>query len=142
MPPRSAKMKRRIFGFQRRVWWPKWTPASSRSRMETAPVEAGSVETGPVETDMGKLLPDSFCRRAPAEVEAHLPRGEARAPRLGRRGVGTGRGKVSWVESPLVRVAFSACPLQRCGELRRERRGDVDRRLRDRMGEREARGVE
>ena len=27
MPFRSAKMKRRIFGFQRRVWWPKWTPA-------------------------------------------------------------------------------------------------------------------
>ena len=35
MPPRSVKMKRRIFGFQRRVWWPKWTPASSSSRMET-----------------------------------------------------------------------------------------------------------
>src|SRR5439155_18868240 len=29
MPPRSVKMKRFIFGFQRRVWWPKWTPASS-----------------------------------------------------------------------------------------------------------------
>jgi hypothetical protein len=24
-----------IFGFQRRVWWPKWTPASSRSLMDT-----------------------------------------------------------------------------------------------------------
>ena len=24
-----------IFGFQRRVWWPKWTPASSRSLMPT-----------------------------------------------------------------------------------------------------------
>ena len=35
MPPRSVKMKRFIFGFQRRVWWPKWTPASSRSRMDT-----------------------------------------------------------------------------------------------------------
>src|ERR1051326_1329523 len=35
MPPRSVKMKRRILGFQRRVWWPKWTPASSSSRMET-----------------------------------------------------------------------------------------------------------
>jgi hypothetical protein len=22
-------------GFQRRVWWPKWTPASSSCRMET-----------------------------------------------------------------------------------------------------------
>src|SRR6266571_4281157 len=31
MPERSAKMKRRIFGFHRRVWCPKWTPASSRS---------------------------------------------------------------------------------------------------------------
>src|SRR5882757_7737180 len=28
-------MKRRILGFQRRVWWPKWTPASSSSRMPT-----------------------------------------------------------------------------------------------------------
>src|SRR6476469_1908855 len=35
MPPRSVKMKRFIFGFQRRVWWPKWTPASSNSFMET-----------------------------------------------------------------------------------------------------------
>jgi len=24
-----------IFGFYRRVWWPKWTPASSRSFMLT-----------------------------------------------------------------------------------------------------------
>src|SRR3954466_3703932 len=31
-------MKRRIFGFQRRVWWPKWTPASSSSRMETTDI--------------------------------------------------------------------------------------------------------
>src|SRR5919198_2713100 len=35
MPPRSVKMKRRILGFQRRVWWPKWTPASRSSRIET-----------------------------------------------------------------------------------------------------------
>src|SRR2546426_12785221 len=38
MPPRSVKMKRRIFGFQRRVWWPKWTPASSSSRIETTDI--------------------------------------------------------------------------------------------------------
>src|SRR5581483_6144497 len=31
MPSRSPKMKRRILGFQRRVWWPKCTPASSSS---------------------------------------------------------------------------------------------------------------
>src|SRR5689334_15820733 len=35
MPSRSPKMKRRILGFQRRVWWPKWTPASSSSRRST-----------------------------------------------------------------------------------------------------------
>src|SRR5215470_17453560 len=35
MPPRSVKMKRFIFGFQRRVWWPKWAPASSNCFMET-----------------------------------------------------------------------------------------------------------
>src|SRR3954452_2719616 len=35
MPPRSVKMKRFIFGFQRRVWWPKWTPASSNCFMVT-----------------------------------------------------------------------------------------------------------
>jgi hypothetical protein len=28
-------MKRRILGFQRRVWWPKWTPASNSSAMPT-----------------------------------------------------------------------------------------------------------
>src|SRR5215210_5098016 len=28
---RLPKMYLAIFGFQRRVWWPKWTPASSNS---------------------------------------------------------------------------------------------------------------
>ena len=46
MPPRSAKMKRRIFGFQRRVWWPKWTPASSSSRMETTDIRFLSLGFG------------------------------------------------------------------------------------------------
>ena len=35
IPLRSAKMNGRILGFQRRVWWPKWTPASSSWRIET-----------------------------------------------------------------------------------------------------------
>src|SRR6478609_6314450 len=35
MPLRSPKMKRFIFGFQRRVWWPKWTRASSSCFMVT-----------------------------------------------------------------------------------------------------------
>src|SRR5271154_1742507 len=44
MPLRSWKMYGFILGFHRRVWWPKWTPASSRARMET--------------TDMGYLFCD------------------------------------------------------------------------------------
>src|SRR4051794_8585820 len=36
MPLRSVKMNRFIFGFQRRVWCPKWTPLSSSCFMLTA----------------------------------------------------------------------------------------------------------
>src|SRR5277367_6058724 len=32
---RSPKMNGAIFGFQKRVWCPKWTPASSICRMDT-----------------------------------------------------------------------------------------------------------
>src|ERR1700722_9333211 len=32
---RSPKMKGAILGFQKRVWCPKWTPASSICRMDT-----------------------------------------------------------------------------------------------------------
>ena len=35
MPLRSVKMNRFIFGFQRRVWCPKWTPLSSSWRVVT-----------------------------------------------------------------------------------------------------------
>src|SRR6185437_14686775 len=35
MPLRSVKMYRFIFGFQRRVWWPKWTPLSRSCFMVT-----------------------------------------------------------------------------------------------------------
>src|ERR1700694_2580404 len=35
MPSRSPWRKRRILGFQRRVWWPKCTPASSSSLIPT-----------------------------------------------------------------------------------------------------------
>src|SRR5437764_5047964 len=38
MPLRSPKMNRFIFGFQRRVWWPKWTPASSSCFIETTAI--------------------------------------------------------------------------------------------------------
>src|SRR2546423_445135 len=122
MPPRSAKMKRRIFGFQRRVWWPKWTPASSSSRIETAPVA----------TAMRKLLPGFRLCRAPAGVEAHLPQREARAPRLGPPGSRY---------RDAGRLA-AARRFERCGEVGRERRAYVDRLARDGMVEGESRCVE
>src|SRR5437016_6225252 len=71
MPDRSVKMKRRIFGFQRRVWWPKWTPASSSSRMEA--------------TGMGRrpgLEPDPE-QRVPAEQLLHLEMRHGLARRVG-----------------------------------------------------------
>ena len=38
IPLRSAKMYSRIFGFHRRVWCPKWTPASSSCFMVVAAI--------------------------------------------------------------------------------------------------------
>ena len=49
MPLRSVKMNRFIFGFQRRVWCPKWTPLSRSCRVVT--------------TAMAAFLP---CRQLPA----------------------------------------------------------------------------
>src|ERR1051325_12058132 len=43
MPLRSVKMNRFIFGFQRRVWCPKWTPLSSSWRMVTTAMVVGSL---------------------------------------------------------------------------------------------------
>ncbi len=104
--------------------------------METAPVEAGSVETAPRE-DIGKLLPDSFlCRSAPAES-----RRTSREERHTRRGRAAGEwGKDAGRLAALNR--FSACRFQRGGEVRRERRGDVDRRARYGMGKGETGGVQ
>src|SRR6185503_13845941 len=36
---RSPKMKGAIFGFQKRVWCPKWTPASSICRIDTPDIK-------------------------------------------------------------------------------------------------------
>src|SRR4029450_14107225 len=40
MPLRSVKMNRFIFGFQRRVWCPKWTPLSRSCRVVTTAMAA------------------------------------------------------------------------------------------------------
>ena len=44
---RSPKMKGAIFGFQKRVWCPKWTPASSICRMDTPDMEKSPVWVEP-----------------------------------------------------------------------------------------------
>src|ERR671923_245837 len=87
MPPRSVKMKRRILGFQRRVWWPKCTPASRSSRMETTDTDSSSVfltcrrgggGTGP-EARLRERLPEGLSVSAGA---AHLPGESATAEGL------------------------------------------------------------
>src|SRR5512132_670430 len=40
MPLRAPKMYGFILGFHRLVWWPKWTPASSRFFMVTSVIRA------------------------------------------------------------------------------------------------------
>src|SRR6476620_2296390 len=47
MPLRSVKMNRFIFGFQRRVWCPKWTPLSSSCFMLTTAMVAFLVARDP-----------------------------------------------------------------------------------------------
>src|SRR3954470_11901947 len=69
MPPRSVKMNRFIFGFQRRVWWPKWTPASSSSRMETT----------------AKAAPFRLIWVAPAAADGTGARHRHHHPRIPRR---------------------------------------------------------
>src|SRR5687767_8062407 len=39
----TPKMKGFIFGFQRRVWWPKWTPASRSWRMVKVGIAMGGL---------------------------------------------------------------------------------------------------
>src|SRR3954454_19457517 len=91
MPDRSVKMKRRIFGFQSRVWWPKCTPASSSSRMEaTAMTDSFSVSVGLAPAGLGG---------APAAKGRH-PR-----PRRFRRVVGLDAGSLAANGEGLARRA-------------------------------------
>src|SRR3954451_16423624 len=45
MPLRSVMMKRFIFGFQRRGWWPKCTPLSRSWRMVTTAMALDSLSS-------------------------------------------------------------------------------------------------
>src|SRR2546428_13746345 len=115
MPDRSVKMKRRILGFQRRVWWPKWTPASSSSRMETTALGA------PFVVDLALLR---WARGAPAAKAG--TRAAADPP-----GRGTGTGSLA-----------RGGPKPRIFEVGRQRRHDVELLARHGMGERESRRVQ
>src|SRR5262245_4005171 len=79
MPFRSMKMKRFICGFHRRVWCPKWTPASSRSFIVISATKASC----------GVLPP-------PRRLESRPPRGAGP-----RRAVGA---CVIWVVLPLAEL--------------------------------------
>src|ERR1700730_3352393 len=81
-------MKRRILGFQRRVWWPKWTPASSSSLTPTSgkvllPVfEVVAKTRHPVLADLhigrqGAVRPAGTLDSAPSSVERKLRPGAA-----------------------------------------------------------------
>ena len=132
MPPRSPWMKRRIFGFQRRVWWPKWTPASSSSRMPTS----GMV-----------LLPWFVVRCGTAARTAERGPGERSA--LGRAGPRSGRSvrRVDGVSVTRISVRKSAD-----GASLRQARSSAARSAgaavtstgspRDRVREGQARGVQ
>src|SRR5437764_14551083 len=59
IPLRLPKMYGFIFGFQRRVWCPKWTPASSSSFIVTSTKEfslLGLLALAELETGAGALL--------------------------------------------------------------------------------------
>src|SRR3954452_17493752 len=87
-------MKRFIFGFQRRVWCPKWTPLSSSWRMVTTAMSGGSLigpgcrggpgGPPPWRPVVGRDAPDVFRKE-------YRDQG-GRRPRAGRvRGAGRGR---------------------------------------------------
>src|SRR5438270_9214264 len=81
MPPRSVKMKRRILGFQRRVWWPKWTPASRSSRIETTGTDR-PLSVGLDCYRRGRVEPALLARRHRHRAD---PPGRVREPRHGSR---------------------------------------------------------
>src|SRR5207344_948812 len=116
-------MNRFIFGFQRRVWWPKWTPASSRSFMDTT-------DTGPAPFN-GLVATSRRRREEPAQ-------GRHRLSSVCRRVGWQKHAQGSNACPPLRATSAVECSL----EFGRERRLRLDRLARDRVREREARGMQ
>src|SRR3954454_9298207 len=92
MPLRSVKMNRFIFGFQRRVWCPKWTPLSSSCFMLTTAIAASLLTSAAAAALLG-------CRghrevHRPGDLRHHSPGGCPQGPRWRqpRRSAGRGGG--------------------------------------------------
>src|SRR5919106_2460685 len=76
-------MNRFIFGFQRRVWWPKWTPASRSSRIETTDMR---VETPFLVWTADAGGTGQNRRQTPAPPPGEIPPGRMDEPGHGSRG--------------------------------------------------------
>src|SRR6478609_1314834 len=161
MPPRSPWMKRRILGFQRRVWCPKCTPDSSSSLMPTSAMES------PLEMDLERRRAVSgggrTRRRAPGRAAVpELPSWD----RPGRWSEIAGTSLRKFAQAPSFQAVRAGPPfpylrwsgpcntasgaarmgrptaLKDAGEVFGERRADVDALARDGVVEREPLGVQ
>src|SRR5690606_16744320 len=96
MPERSVRMKRFTFGFQRRVWCPKWTPLSSSWRMVTTAMVVSLYQGTPLACRL-RLR----CQRALASLvsDTHPPSSE------GPLGEMSGRGRMDTRSHPDERDA-------------------------------------
>src|SRR5919204_2167598 len=108
IPERSPYRYRRIFGFQRRVWCPKWTPASRSSRLVTTgtvppPSGCPSARFGSHLGPVGSIWSGHRSRVQPPNPRRD-PEGDPRACELGaagpRRTRGAGGGQSSSGDGP------------------------------------------
>src|SRR5215218_4845354 len=135
MPPRSPWMKRRIFGFQRRVWWPKWTPASRSSRSSTwGMVLLPWVEWMGLRSHDSPSDPERTPGRAEADGRARFGDGRRDSTQVLRvASVRRGAGRPPLLSSggparrlPAASALAALGPPQRLAQVGRERRADVD----------------
>src|ERR1700733_13410678 len=84
-------MKRFIFGFHRRVWWPKWTPASRSCRMETTAINMFLQSVAP--------LPQRRPMAATVERAQVMVVGVAAHPLVGRTMLAAQRAFRFWASS-------------------------------------------
>src|SRR5579859_383448 len=170
MPSRSPKMKRRILGFQRRVWWPKCTPASSSSLTPISgtlllPIWSwyGHPPVGfaDLRAEAGRgPYPAGTGIDVPCSVEAAVEFAPAAqsAPIAPWPGAGVSRRTLALkFEMPNLRAkergrhpraptrlpeSLATCPLKRSTQVLRQRRAQIHRLARDRVGKGQPLGVE